>query len=129
MKEVIFDSLEHEALYEFFNAESIADKIKFDNIDSYGTSFANAIEDIKMLSKNAEYFFISYPKKKWYGFIILFIKRFIRKSLRWYINPIIERQNRYNTEIITILKTMHKNIEELKNETEDLRNINGKNNC
>jgi len=120
MKEMTFDSLEHEVLYEFFNANGITDKTEFDGI-SYGSSFANAIEEIKMLSKNTEYFYISYPKNKWYGSIIFFIKCFIVKILRWYINPFIKKQNRFNAEIITILKTMHKDIEELKNEISDLR--------
>jgi len=117
---MMFDNLEHEVLYEFFKTENTTDEIKSDSIVSCVDSFANAIKEIKMLSENTDSFFISYPKQKWYGFIILFIKRFIRKCLRWYINPIIERQNRYNTEIINILKTMQKNIEYMKKEIADL---------
>jgi hypothetical protein len=113
-KEYKFSSLEHEVLYEFLNSNNMTDKTK------KLFSFEIAIDELKKLSTNTGDFIISYPKQKYFGFVFVFIKRCIRKLLRWYINPVIERQNIYNYMVIDILETMNKNIEELKKEVKDL---------
>jgi len=116
-----FDSLEHEVLYEFFNAVGIADKTKFDSITHSGASFEKVIEKINNFSANTGDFFIFNTKHELFGYIFISFKRIIRKILRWYINPIIDRQNKYNAMVIEILKIMNKNNEELRNEITVLR--------
>ena len=121
MKPMAFDNLEHEALYEFLNAKGIIDKTEFDSIIPPGTSFAKAIEKINKFSVNTSEFLIFNRNRKWFGYISIYFKLIIRKILRWYINPIIERQNKYNVMVVELLRIMNKNIEELKNEVTILR--------
>jgi len=116
MKKKSFDSLEHEVLYDFFNTNGITDKTDYDDTISSGTSFAEAIEKIIRLSVNTGEFFIYSQKHKLFGYSSISFNRIIRKFLRWYINPIIDRQNKYNAMIIKLLTIMNKNNEELKNE-------------
>jgi len=118
MKLPTFDSLEHEVLYELLNIKKVK---SFNDIISYETSFTEILEEIYKYSINTSEYFIYNTKHKLFGCIFYFFKRLIRKILRWYINPIIDKQNKYNTIVISALKTMNKNIEELKNELIELR--------
>jgi hypothetical protein len=118
---MIFESLEHEVLYDFFNTNGIADKLKIDNSITSGTSFAEAIEKINRFSVNTGDFFIYSQKHKLFGYISINFYRFIRNILRWYINPIIDRQNKYNAMVAETLKMLNKNNEELRNEIKALK--------
>jgi len=108
-----FDSLEHEVLYEYLMVNEMIDKADLSKLISYGTFMANPIRSLEYFSINTGDFPIIHHKHKRFGCIFVFIKRCIRKFLRWYINPIIERQNRYNTEVLNIIKILYKNIEEI----------------
>jgi len=108
-----FDNLEHEVLYELFMVNKMIEKAELSRSISYKTSMAKALRSLEMLSISTVDFPIIYNKHKRFGCISVFIKRCIRKFLRWYINPIIERQNSYNKEIVNIIKTLCKNVEEI----------------
>ena len=105
-----FDNLEHEILYNLLKVDEMI----------HGTSIEKAIQSLEKISINTGDFPINNNKKMKLGCIIVFFKRCIRKFLRWYINPIIENQNNYNTMVINILKTMYKNIEEMSSKVKKL---------
>lgn len=44
--------------------------------------------------------------------IKVFVKRVLRKMLRWYIDPILERQNRVNEQISAILRLLAQSAED-----------------
>lgn len=77
-------------------------------------------QDINLLIKKLEsksnirtiYPLISYDKK--YNKILFFIRRVIRKSIAWYINPIIKEQNELNKITIEIIKQLTIKIENLE---------------
>jgi len=115
-----FDNLEHEVLYESLTVNKMIDKIELSRLFSFGTSMIKAIRSLEILSINTGDFPITHHKYKRFGGISVFIKRCIRKFLRWYINPIIERQNRYNTEVVNIIKTLCKNVEEISVKVKNL---------
>jgi hypothetical protein len=118
--ELKFDSLEHEVLYESLIVNEKIEKIEYSKPNLYLTPFTKAIQLLEDLSTNTGDFPITYQKQRRHGRISIFIKRCIRKCLRWYINPIIERQNKYNAMVTIILKTMYKNIEELSSKTKKI---------
>lgn len=108
-----FESLEHEVLYEYLMEKEKTDKIEYSEPNIFLTPFSKAIQTLEQLAINSGDFSIIYHKKKRFGRILIFVKRCIRKFLRWYINPIIERQNNYNVEVMNLLKVICKNIEDL----------------
>lgn len=48
-------------------------------------------------------------------------KRIVRRSLRWYVKPIIEQQNRFNHAVLDLAERLRLQNEQLRNELEDLR--------
>lgn len=55
------------------------------------------------------------------------IKRFIRKSTRFYVQPIVEDQNRYNMTILQVTEELLKHIEEcetkLQNQEHEIKRL------
>jgi 2-polyprenyl-3-methyl-5-hydroxy-6-metoxy-1,4-benzoquinol methylase len=46
--------------------------------------------------------------------IAAMVQKVVRRLLRWYINPIVEQQNAYNSAVTTVLQSMVQQIEALK---------------
>lgn len=52
---------------------------------------------------------------------VRFVKRLIRRSLRWYLQPVVEQVNRHNAAVIDVLGAHNREILELRREVERLR--------
>ena len=81
-------------------------------------------QDIKMV--NSLYYINPYKNitshRKVIGKIIIFIKKVMRKLLSWYITPMIEQQNEFNTFTTKVLNSMNEkiaNIEASRRTTEE----------
>jgi FkbM family methyltransferase len=101
-----FESVEHEVVYELFQKTDEAEKMETDKKTKQGQShqFATGIDAAKNLSVNtAERVIVDWKKSKILRNVTVFLKRSIRKCLRWYINPIIDRQNGFNAAVIQII--------------------------
>jgi 2-polyprenyl-3-methyl-5-hydroxy-6-metoxy-1,4-benzoquinol methylase len=68
--------------------------------------------------------------KKFIGRFIVFYKKFLRKSLRWYINPIVDQQNLFNgsatrsiNEICNILQVVKQRLIDLERENHTIKAI------
>jgi len=115
-----FDSIEHEVLFELLNNGRIIKNTEFLDIITPEIEIERALKYLDSISIISTNFYIGKSEKKIYGEIVFFIKRLIRKLIRWYINPIIEQQNKYNRASFNIIKTMYENFEELKNKQESM---------
>jgi hypothetical protein len=54
------------------------------------------------------------------GPAILFAKRAVRRSLRWYIAPIIKEQSRFNHQVLDLLESLRLQQEKLRADVDDL---------
>lgn len=54
------------------------------------------------------------------GPAILFGKRLVRRSLRWYIAPIIKEQSRFNHDVLDLLESLRLQQEKLRADVDDL---------
>jgi 2-polyprenyl-3-methyl-5-hydroxy-6-metoxy-1,4-benzoquinol methylase len=52
--------------------------------------------------------------------IAAIVQKVVRRLLRWYINPIVEQQNAYNSAVTTVLQSMVQQIEALKRYQEEV---------
>ncbi len=55
------------------------------------------------------------------GAAIRFVKRMVRRGLRWYIVPIIEEQSRFNHAVLDLLEGLRLQQEVLRGDFDDLR--------
>jgi hypothetical protein len=55
------------------------------------------------------------------GPAIRFTKRAVRRSLRWYVAPIMEQQSRFNQALLDLIEKLRLQNENLRNELESLR--------
>ena len=54
------------------------------------------------------------------GPAILFAKRVVRRSLRWYIAPIVKEQSRFNHQVLDLLESLRLQQEKLRADVDDL---------
>ena len=54
------------------------------------------------------------------GPAILFAKRLVRRSLRWYIAPIVKEQSRFNHDVLDLLESLRLQQEKLRADVDDL---------
>lgn len=54
------------------------------------------------------------------GPAILVAKRLVRRSLRWYIAPIIKEQSRFNHDVLDLLESLRLQQEKLRADVDDL---------
>lgn len=54
------------------------------------------------------------------GPTILLAKRVVRRSLRWYIAPIIKEQSRFNHQVLDLLESLRLQQEKLRADVDDL---------
>lgn len=73
----------------------------------------SAIEDVQRLATVSAHWGIA-SDAPFFGSILVLFRRILRILLRWYINPIVEQQNRFNQATVRALF-------ELRSENEDLR--------
>lgn len=52
--------------------------------------------------------------------IVALVQKLIRRLLRWYINPIVDEQNRFNAAVIAALETLAYENAQLRAELRDL---------
>jgi O-antigen chain-terminating methyltransferase len=52
--------------------------------------------------------------------IAAIVQKVVRRLLRWYINPIVEQQNAYNSAVTTVLQSMVQQLEALKRYQEEV---------
>ena len=55
------------------------------------------------------------------GPAILFAKRVVRRSLRWYIAPIVKEQSRFNHHVLDLVESLRWQQEKMRGDLEDLR--------
>ncbi len=53
--------------------------------------------------------------------IVAFLQKVVRRSLRWYINPIVEEQNRFNAAVVRALDALAQENAQLRAEIQALR--------
>jgi len=53
--------------------------------------------------------------------IVAFVQKVVRRSLRWYINPIVEDQNRFNAAVVRALDVLAQENAQLRAEIQRLR--------
>lgn len=54
------------------------------------------------------------------GPAILFAKRVLRRSLRWYIAPIVKEQSRFNHQVLDLLESLRLQQEKLRADVDEL---------
>lgn len=54
------------------------------------------------------------------GPAILFAKRVVRRSLRWYLAPIVKEQSRFNHQVLDLLESLRLQQEKLRADVDDL---------
>jgi hypothetical protein len=54
------------------------------------------------------------------GPTILLAKRLVRRSLRWYIAPIVQEQSRFNHQVLDLLESLRLQQEKLRADVDDL---------
>lgn len=54
------------------------------------------------------------------GPAILFAKRVVRRSLRWYIAPIVKEQSRFNHQVLDLIESLRLQQEKLRADVDDL---------
>ncbi len=54
------------------------------------------------------------------GPAVRFAKRVVRRGLRWYVQPIIEQQNRFNHAVLDLAERLRLQNEQLRNQLEAL---------
>jgi len=54
------------------------------------------------------------------GPAILLAKRVVRRSLRWYIAPIVKEQSRFNHQVLDLLESLRLQQEKLRADVDDL---------
>ncbi len=52
--------------------------------------------------------------RKFIGPLIVFVKRLIRKAIKWYTEPICDQQTRFNADVLRILQSYQSNIENIQ---------------
>jgi len=57
------------------------------------------------------------------GFAIMQIKKIIRKSVWWYVNPVCEQQNKYNEEVLTAINSMLAVLQQQREEMKEYMTI------
>ena len=55
------------------------------------------------------------------GPAILFAKRVVRRSLRWYIAPIVKEQSRFNHHMLDLVESLRWQQEKMRSDLDDLR--------
>ncbi len=55
------------------------------------------------------------------GRAIRFAKRAMRRSLRWYVTPMWEQQNRFNQALLDLIEALRLQTENLRSELDELR--------
>ncbi len=55
------------------------------------------------------------------GPAILFAKRVVRRSLRWYIAPIVKEQSRFNHQMLDLVESLRWQQEKMRGDLDDLR--------
>lgn len=99
-------------------------KIKFDDVEiencnvyENSNNVFNKYELLESIDKLKELYSVSTNKpiqshRPIIGKIIIFFKKLARKMLKFYIEPIVEDQNKYNNEVINALTEIQKYISE-----------------
>lgn len=111
----------------YINKENISEK--WDNMSKDFNIRKDAVTEIKNIkdmlnemSNNADIRTVRQliPFGERYGKIRFFLRRIIRKLVKWYIEPIVSDQNKYNNETLAVLKELEKRIEVLERNAEKL---------
>ncbi len=111
----------------YINKENISEK--WDNMSKDFNMRKDAVTEIKNIkdmltemSNNADIRTVRQliPFGERYGKIRFFLRRIIRKLIKWYIEPIVSDQNKYNNETLAVLKELEKRIEVLERNAEKL---------
>lgn len=55
------------------------------------------------------------------GPAVRFAKRVVRRGLRWYVQPIVKQQNRFNHSVLDLAERLRLQNEQLRNQLEALR--------
>jgi len=55
------------------------------------------------------------------GPVVRFVKRLIRRSLRWWLQPVVDQVSRHNHAVVEVLGAHNREILELRREVERLR--------
>jgi hypothetical protein len=99
-----FDSAEHEIIYELLMSANTSDTKPETETTVANAGFSSDTEISEYITamqrfseNNANRFILPSRNSQLARFVIRFLKRCIRKCLRWYIDPVVNTQNAFNS--------------------------------
>jgi hypothetical protein len=130
-----FDSVEHEIIYELLMSTNASDTKLESEASVVNTGFSPNTESSEYIAamqrfseNNANRPILPSRESKFAQLIIRFLKRCIRRCLRWYIDPVVNTQNAFNSAAVrsaryadNTVKALTVSAEKQKNETENLK--------
>lgn len=102
----------------------VDEDIEFDKVSSEEDMLSEYLTMVNN-SWNINPYFNIHSHRKIIGKIIIFVKKVIRKSISWYIAPIVEQQNEFNaytTRTLNCMNSKYTNIENKINEMQERLN-------
>lgn len=118
MKNMKFNSIEHEVIYN--KMMNYYNEIKDEQKNSENMDINKVNLSIETMRETKELYAHRPIKshRKYIGKLIVFLKKVIRKCLKWYINPITEQQTIFNDATLQTIEQLNIKISnlELKNE-------------
>lgn len=98
----------------------IDEEIEFDQTSSEEEMLSEYLRMVNNLWDVSSYDNI-HSHRKTLGKIIVFIKKVIRKSIFWYIDPIVQQQNEFNSFATRTLNSMNVKLNNMENEIQNIK--------
>lgn len=109
-----FNSIEHEAIYERLKSNLATNDSHLKDFSDGADSEAQSplIRELQRLSVNsADRPIVEWRKEGVKRKLSIFLKKCIRKLLRWYINPVVDKQNEFNGIVVHTITEMLPTVE------------------
>lgn len=98
----------------------VDEDIEFDKVSSEEDMLPEYLRMVNNVWEVNPYFNI-HSHRKFIGKIILFVKKVIRKSISWYVAPIVEQQNEFNAFTTRTLNCMNSNYTSIENKSNEMQ--------